>query len=353
MRLRDVEREAFLKSFLLFLGSLTLLMGLLFYNLYTKERINLDNTLFSQMRLCSFDLKCEKFELDFVDAKEKELYLLKRNGEELYAYFPVPGSSRYVMKIIHPMKEYMKEISSIRKELLVEFLVIFFILVILSALFSLYALHPLREALKLTEEFVRDILHDFNTPLSIVRLNVRMLKKEWTENAKIERVEQAVETLLRLQSNLRSYLGGHASQKELFALDQVLEERVRLIEKAFPHLTFDLQTAPMRVAANKDAMIRIVDNLLSNAAKYNKKEGRVVVSLLREASKLVIEDTGIGIEHPDRVFERFYKEHARGVGLGLHIVKKLCDEMGIGVSLTSQKGKGTVVTLDLRKVTLR
>jgi len=348
--LRSVEREAFLKSFSLFLSSLTLLMILLFYNLYTKQRLHLDHQIFSEMRLCSFDLKCQKFEIDFADAKTKELYVLAKDESALYTYFPVPGSQRYVMKFSYAMEQYHQELLVIQKELLVEFIVIFMVLVLLSALFSLYALHPLRQALKLTEEFVRDILHDFNTPLSIVRLNVRMLKKDCSATTKIARIEQAVETLLRLQENLRSYIGGHALQKEIFALDEVLKDRVSLIEKAYGHLHFEVQSSPLKVETNRDAMIRILDNLLSNAAKYNKQDGEVIVRLLSDKAQLIIEDTGVGIEKPHKVFERFYKEHARGIGLGLHIVKKLCDEMGITIILQSQKGKGTTVILGLKEI---
>jgi len=84
--LRRVEKESFLKSFLLFLSSLTLLMATLFYNLYTREQINLDHRIFSQMRLCSFDLKCKDLEIDFADAKKSELYVLKKDDS---LYLPI------------------------------------------------------------------------------------------------------------------------------------------------------------------------------------------------------------------------------------------------------------------------
>ncbi|WP_092912478.1 sensor histidine kinase [Hydrogenimonas thermophila] len=349
--MRRVEKESFLKSFLLFLSSLTLLMATLFYNLYTREQINLDNRIFSQMRLCSFDLKCKDLEIDFADAKKSELYVLKKDDKALFAYFPIPGSSQYVLQISYLSEKYREDLAKIQKELLFEFFAIFIVLILLSVLFSFYALHPLREALKLTEEFIRDILHDFNTPLSIVRLNVRMLKKDCPQSTKIDRIEQAVETLLRLQNNLRSYIGGHELQKEVFSLDELLKERVQLIERAFSHLKFDLQISPLKIVANKDAMIRIIDNILSNAAKYNKKDGSITVKLIPDLDKLIIEDTGIGIEYPHKVFERFYKENDRGIGIGLHIVKKLCDEMNIDIELKSKKDEGTTVTLFLDKVT--
>ena len=353
MRLKRVEREAFLKSFSLFFLSLTALLAALFYNIYTKEQTALDQRIFSQMRICSLDLKCPQFSIDFVAANHRELYLLKKKKGSLYALFPLPKSRRYVMKIAYAQSRYREDLHRLKRELATEFLVFDAAIALLSALFSLFSLDPLRRALLLTEEFVKDILHDFNTPLSIVRLNVSMLQKECPESKKAKRVEAAVGTLMRLQENLRAYLGGHALHAETFDLGALVQERAELIARSYPQLRFDLQPESLFVHANKDAMIRILDNLIGNAAKYNIKGGSVIVRLDAKKARLTIEDTGIGIEHPERIFERFYKEHARGVGLGLHIVKKLCDEMGVAIGVESRKGEGSRFTLDCRSLVLR
>ncbi|BBG66499.1 two-component system histidine kinase DccS [Hydrogenimonas sp.] len=350
--MRGVEREAFIKSFLLFFSSLSILLALLFFTIYKKELANLDSSLFSQMRICSFDLKCPKFKIDFEDSGSKELYTLKKSGSGLYSLFPIGGGSRYLLKIAYPRNSYEKDIAKIRKETLLEFFAVEFAVLLLSALFALYSINPLRQALKLTEEFVRDILHDFNTPLSIIRLNVRMLEKECPGSPKSTRIEDAVETLLRLQANLRAYLGGHEMQVESFRLDTLLEERAALIGRGYPSIEFITELEPLEVRCAKDAIIRIVDNVISNAAKYNVEGGRVFVKLDAEGKILRIEDNGVGIENPERVFERFYREHDRGVGIGLNIVKKLCDETGIGVKVESDKGVGTRFIFDLKKVTL-
>ncbi|WP_456322643.1 sensor histidine kinase [Hydrogenimonas sp.] len=353
MRLKSVEREAFLKSFSLFFFSLTILLAILFYNLYTKERTTLDNKIFAQMRICSFDLKCPRFKIDFIPAKDAELYLLKKDDSAVYALFPLPKSQRYVMKIAYPIESYRADLRNIEKELLVEFLIIDAAVALLSLFFSLFSLNPLRRALVLTEEFVKDILHDFNTPLSIVRLNVSMLHKECPTSKKVSRIEAAVETLLRLQENLRAYLGGHVLQSDTFLLDELVRERSELIGKAYPSLHFRLNLAPLKIRANKDAMTRVLDNVIGNAAKYNIKEGSVAITLDAKNARLTIEDTGVGIEHPEKVFQRFYKEHARGVGLGLHIVKKLCDEMNLKIDVESKRGEGSRFTLDLRNIVSR
>ena len=343
--LKKVEKESLIKSFLLFFFSQTLLIGALFFINYEKEVQTLDEKIFSQMRICSFSLKCEAYGIDFVPQKEQELYKLYKTSDELSAYFTIPGSQKNYLKIYLPKKQYVKQLSVLRENAIIYFLLVLFVIALLSFTFALYALSPLRNALRLTEEFIKDILHDFNTPLSTLRLNISILAGKLGENANIKRSQNAVQTILNLQSNLRAYLQAHASQQETFDLDALIRERVELIAASFSDVSVNISKVNVLLLTNKDAFTRIFDNLLSNALKYNKKDGKVHIYL--EDASLVIEDTGKGIQNPKRVFERFYKEQERGIGIGLHIVKKLCDELGIGISLTSKVEEGSRFELHL------
>ncbi len=351
MRWSRVEKEAFIKSFLLFFTSITILLGALFYTMWLREKSHFDDTLFSRMRLCSFELKCPEFTISFDPLDKKKLYLFLHDHEEVYADFPIPGSRKYALKIAYPMASYRADLQHRTERLLWMFLAVEGVAALLSVLFSLYALYPLRRALQLTEEFVKDILHDFNTPISVIRLNAAMLKKSSFADRKIERIEKGVETLMRLQNNLRSYLGGHAMQREAVDLDILLKDRIYTIFRGRDDIRLVTRLAPLRIDVNRDAVIRIVDNLLSNALRYNRPNGEVRITLDGKGL-LEIADTGVGIRHPERIFERFYKEHDRGLGIGLHVVKKLCDETGIVISVESRIGEGTLFSLDLSKLTL-
>ena len=326
-------------------------MGILFFVQNNKELSQLDERIFSEMRLCSFDLKCDPYKIDFVPKEGHELYTLSKEVNDISAYFTLPTSQKHYLKIYLTQKEYKKQKHRIQNRLLLYFGVLELVIALLSLLFSLYALAPFKNALLLTEEFIKDILHDFNTPISTLRLNISMLKSEYGEEKKIQRIENSIQTILNLQLNLRSYLHAHATQKEEIELHPFLQERIDIVQGGYKTIVFELQADSLKVVANKDALSRIVDNLLSNAAKYNKENGSVFVRL--KGDVLEIEDTGKGIKNPKRVFERFYKEQERGIGIGLHIVKKLCDELEIGISLDSKVGEGTTFRLDLSKLTLR
>ncbi len=350
MSLKRVEYESLAKSFLLFFLSLTLLMSVILYTNYTKEIYSLDEDLFTQMRLCSFDLKCEKFEFDFITADQDKLYQLHKNSRGVYALFSIPNTSEYVMKLLYPSEGYQNELDMIQERHIYRYLLLLLVLGIVSFLFSWYALRPLRQALNLSDEFIKDILHDFNTPLSSLRLNGSLLKKELPENTKLGRIEQAVETILNLQGNLRSYIDDSPLQNETIDLKELLLKRSAFFAANHPKIRFEHHLDAMKVYANADALIRILDNLLSNAAKYNKKGGSVEITLSAADRELIIKDTGRGIKHPHKIFQRFYKEHDRGLGIGLHIVKKLCDALHIPIDVDSHVGVGSTFTLKLDKI---
>lgn len=351
--MKRAEIESFLKSFSVFFISLSILSALILYFEYAKQRQSLEQDLFNQMKLCSFDLKCTQFTFDFVPLQTKKLYELERDGKGVFALFSIPDSTVYALKLHYSDKQYDHLIQKTRKDLLQLFIVSLMILMIISALFSLYALSPLRKALRLTEEFSRDILHDFNTPLASLRLNASRLHVPQSEQVKLDRIEQSIQTMISLGDNLRSYLEGHPLQNDTFDLLPLLRERITIFQKLYPDITFILDPSNIILSSNRDAIIRIIDNLISNAAKYNIPKGSVTLIIEPTKKELLILDTGKGIKQPEKVFDRFYKEHERGLGIGLHIVKKLCDELSITIKVESVLGKGSQFLLDLRALTPR
>ena len=107
-------------------------------------------------------------------------------------------------------------------------------------------------------------------------------------------------------------------------------------------------------AARRDAE-ELIYNLCDNAVRYNKEHGSVTVTVENTpgGARLCVRDTGIGIadQHRERVFERFYRvdksrsKETGGTGLGLAIVKHIAAGIGAQLSLESQVGVGTAITV--------
>lgn len=329
-----------------------ILITTIFYINFTKEELGLKENILSEMRICNFDLKCEKFNIDFVKVGKKDYHTLYQSQDGLYAQFPITGSNQNALEVRFSQKKYTQDLWKIKKGLLIEYLLIMSIVLLLAAGFAYLSLSPLRKSLQQTQEFVKDILHDFNTPLSTLRLNASMLKREIPENDKLNRIEKSVFSVLQLQSHLRSYLNHDKNEKEYFRLSDILQENISVLEKNYPNLSFCTKLDDCELYTYKDAFMRIIDNIISNAVKYNKQNGSISIVYKKDKKILEIQDTGKGIKNPSKIFERFYKEQDRGIGIGLNIVKKLCEELNIDISVESEVNIGSTFYLNIKSLTL-
>jgi two-component system OmpR family sensor kinase len=136
-------------------------------------------------------------------------------------------------------------------------------------------------------------------------------------------------------------------EAEVIDLRKICLERVEMIEKNYPDINCRVDI-PQNIILNKnrDALIRVLDNIIDNAFKYNRRGGSVDISY--GDGKLKISDTGVGIRDTKRAFDRFYKESLiGGMGIGLDIVKKLLKELNIDISIKSIPDVGTTIYLKI------
>jgi len=344
--LKNYEKESLFKNFLVFFSLLEILLILLFVELYHTKKTEYRHNLLQDMQLCSYSLECEQFSFDFAPQSENILNKLHDNNGT-YAYFTIPKSKKYYMKITYASDKLYADIRSIQHTLWIKFFLATLLLFGVALFFTFYSLNPIRKALRLNDEFIKDILHDFNTPITSMILNIKMLKDEKGEDPYINRLTKSIENLLRLQNNLKSFLHNSPSQNEMIDIGSLVEERLKNIQSMYPNLAyiFNEHNTLIKVT-NHELLMRILDNILSNAAKYNKVDGEIRVTILNES--VIIKDTGKGIKDIDKVLHRYYKEQDRGIGLGLHIVNKLCNELNIGMHIQSQVNHGTKITLNFQ-----
>jgi len=333
---------------LIFFILLEILLAINFWHELQERKAQIEEKIQIEMQLCAYTVHCEGLATDFVEkVDDKEENILYQDGD-FYSYFKVPTADKYLMKVVYPKTSYLTRVKKLERRTIRKFLLYSLFAAFISFLFSFYALMPLRKALHLNEEFVKDILHDFNTPISSMLINLKLFKREVGENRKIQRLENNIETILSLQNNLQIFLKGIPTQSELFNLKELVENRVNYFQILYPDVVYDIVLDKTVLQSNKDAFTRILDNLLSNAGKYNVANGHVSITLREHY--LVISDTGKGIKNPSKVFDRYYKEQDRGIGIGLHIVKKLCDELRVSIKIKSKENQGTAVELNLAKM---
>lgn len=319
-----------------------LLIAVIAYLYYQNEVNNKKEALFLQMQNYSLSLKGNKFTLDIATKSSKYNNYMLYEEENLFAFFPIGGIEDTVLKVILDKSIYDEMKTQISTNIYLYLFAGAFVLMILSFLFSLYSLKPLRDSISFLEEFLKDMIHDLNTPVSAILLNSRMLKKSY-KIERVERIEISAKTISSLHSNLETFIRDIPLALTTVNITALAKERMSYFESIYgKDLHFEIDAKEVLIQSSEDALRRILDNIISNACKYNKSNGWVKLTLTED--RLVISDSGLGIKDTKRIFERFYKEGERGLGIGLSIVKKLSKALNIHIQVTSSP-EGTTFNL--------
>ena len=344
--MKRYEKESLFKNFLVFFSLLIILLILLFIELYSAKQKEYKQNIVKTMHVCNYTMECKQFSYDFVDKDKNKLNTLyEENG--LHSYFTIPKSEKYFLKISYSTENYQADLQEIKNILWIKFILAAILLSVIALFFTFYSLNPIRKALQLNDEFIKDILHDFNTPITSMILNIKMFKDEKGEDPFIKRISQGINNIMLLQNNLKCFLQHSPSQNSQIDIALLAKKRLESIKDSYPKLTYVYEKENDLIRfSNEDILTRIFDNLLSNASKYNKPSGEVKVTI--SGTIISIEDTGKGIQDVSKVMQRYYKEQKRGLGLGLHIVQKLTDELNIEIKIKSEVDIGSTFILDFK-----
>ena len=341
--MKSYERESFLKVFIIFLLILSILWSIIVYLSYEEKKDNLKEDLYYQMKNYAFDFKGDKFSLDIIKInKNIEFTKLYNQKEGLLVYFPMPNNDKYMLKILYDKKKFEANLNTLKIKTLKLALIILVISLLFSFYFAIYSLRPMKNALQLLDMFLKDLIHDLHTPITSILLNTKLLSRK--ENSEeLERIELSAKNILSLYKNLEILKNKTIKKTNSIDIKKLIDKKVKVLEKIYPKIKITKQLNALYISSNEDAISRILENILTNACKYNKKNGEVIITA--HDKKIIIEDTGIGIKNTKKIFESYYKENERGLGLGMNIVKRLCDELNIKIKIDSEINKGTIVEL--------
>lgn len=245
-----------------------------------------------------------------------------------------------------------KDIFLMRVQLGIALFAVFIAIGVVANILVRLFLKPLNEYISALDLFIKDTTHEINTPLSVILMSVETLKTSAlppNEIKKIERIKFASLQLNALYNSLVAFnfprnspnLAQNLAQKESLDLKAILENRLEFFAPFFSQKNIELRLniAESSLMCEKNAIITIFDNLISNAVKYNKKGGFIALTL--EKGTFIIENSGARIKeaHKDSIFERYtrFGDDTGGFGIGLSLVKKLCDENGIQIRVESDK----------------
>jgi signal transduction histidine kinase len=224
----------------------------------------------------------------------------------------------------------------------------------------------LKEMDRLKSMFLSHVSHELKTPLTSIKGFVDNMMDGLTGEIRgkqrdyLDRIRVNADRLTRMITNLldlsRIESGTHRLERvrlRLFDVAEEVMEQLRPIATAKKlNLEVDCPDPTVQILADRDKFIQVIMNLVDNAIKFTPPGGKITVAIGRkdpECAMITVIDTGEGIpaEILIKLFEPFYQAsrmpgtHAKGLGLGLSIVKTLVDLHGGTISVKSDVGKGS------------
>ncbi|MEA3331269.1 MAG: HAMP domain-containing sensor histidine kinase [Campylobacterota bacterium] len=229
--------------------------------------------------------------------------------------------------------------------------------VILSAIFiSKLAIDPLVEYVKNLQNLSKETLHELNLPISTIKTNSQMIKKNSIDEKTLKRLTRidSACTMLQQRYNELDYMIKRQTQqniKESINLDELVKKRVKFLNSIYSHIEFILELENTKIVGDEIGLSKIIDNIIDNGVKYSPNSKKIDIKLINY--RLYIKDYGCGMDEVEllRIFDNYYQsdESMQGFGIGLGMVKRFCDNQGIRLSFISKPNIGTTVLLKFKE----
>ncbi len=218
-----------------------------------------------------------------------------------------------------------------------------------------------RRLADLQRDFINNITHELQTPVSTIRIAADTIYKLTSgDTSRLNQYARILQTeSLRLQKQVQNVLhlarldqAGSAGQKEPVDLHDLFSQ---LALTFAPHIQLDLRAVNPLLCADRLQLDNLLNNLIDNAMKYCHNTPCITLGTANSGQKLLwsVADTGIGIapEHQAAVFQQFYRvqtgrvQTTPGFGLGLHFVRQVAQAHGWQLRLESRVGQGSRFSL--------
>ena len=278
--------------------------------------------------------------------------LLEKDGIQIRLQFP--GRNQFLL-------------AQIKGAFLLAFMAVLFVMASFIITFTMFRKE--RMMAQQTSDFINNMVHEFQTPLSNIRLAASLIKKRentihdekvieyisviQNENS---RLEKHVDEILKVTCNTNSDLSSEEADIHLL-IGSIVHEFSTRLESENGKIELELAASMFKLNISPDHIKLIISNLIDNAIKYTEQNPHIFISTENSNNLflLKIRDNGIGIDKKDinNIFEKYFRvstgdvHNVKGFGLGLTYVKKIVEQYKGKIEVTSSKTEGTLFTISL------
>lgn len=379
------ERKTFFSFFALYVGSVTILLAFIMVLFFNRNYESEYKQLVSNMKMEAQEL-CSSIVMSSMEGQTKEQFSFPKSSKFSIEYLTkneivqLPFSIHPRQNIYH--NEHSKSIYYLEpnakgtwgidyillkedkflgntfqriQHCIILFGSIYLIVIFVGYILARYFIQPIVEQRNQLNNFIKDTTHELNTPISAIVMSINDDTKEISQKG-LQRIKYSVKRITEIYSDMTYlFLEGNNEIKSFvqeYNLKTILDDQIiyfsKMAENKNQTITFELEDLNLNI--DKEDFIRLTNNLITNAIKYTQKGGEIKVQL--QNNLFSVRDNGVGIEkkHLEQIFERFYRasDDVGGFGIGLNIVKNVCNKYKFTIEVTSVPLKGTTFIVRLK-----
>jgi len=303
--------------------------------------------------------KSDIFKLAIYDKNNKAIFI---DNSEFFEYEKSICTKEYLNKNILQAKYIIncKKITKSGVLLNVLFLSIVVIILVFISSFIIIkqTIRPYKRLNEYFDNFLKDAMHELKTPIGVAKFNVDMLSMRIKEDKYLLRIRYSLKNMTIIYEDLEYYVKQNIIEDEKSDIDfsLFLEKRCEYFKDLSDAKDIKLESIidqNIFIFFNEVELYRIVDNTLSNAIKYSKNKTQITISLQRDENNIIfkVQDQGIGIKDTKKIFYRYYRgdKVTGGFGIGLNIVKKICDKNNVRIKVDSKLNQGSIFAYKFKK----
>ncbi len=372
--LNDLEKKSFYSFVSLYLFSSFLFVIFTGYWYYNAQKNSLENETYyklnhiadklsgliinAQMKAKVLQLPNEKeFEYTLIPTDEATDYkrgYFEKNGYKILVS-DAPQEHLNIEYVVVKTNLYFKKLHALKILVLSSMSIGFFFIIIIFIILAKLFMKPIHKRIEMIESFIQDVSHELNTPVTALGMSTsRAIQKGVYDKKILTNISISIKQLEGISKSL-AFLNfkQKTQEKKEVNLKNILISTVQYYTELTQAKKIDIQMhledVPFRIVPSRAELL--FSNLLSNAIKYSMPHSSITIQLKKDS--FTIEDEGVGIAKNklDEIFKIYTRasDIAGGFGVGLSIVKQICDEYDIDVLVDSKLGEGTKFILRFKK----
>lgn len=369
--LNSLEKKSFSSFLALYLGSSFVFLLLSGFWYYSAQKHALENATYYKLQHLAdtvsslvinahmMDKKLilpkaeDGFEYILIPSKEKRSYeknYFEKEGFQILVS-SAPQEHLAIEYVVVKTDMYHMGLKHLMTTVITTMIIVFLAIGIISWLLSKLFMRPIREKMLQIEQFLQDISHELNTPITALKMSSKRALQKGVYDEKILRnISISTKQLYSIYQSL-AYLNFTSQKSEVLALElkPILAQSILYYEELClaKNISIETDIQDATLDGTSSRLELLFSNLIANAIKYSMPNTTIHIKLRDKFFSIEDEGVGIAKEKLQEIFTLYKRgsDLAGGFGIGLSIVKQICDEFAMDIYVKSELGKGSRFTV--------